>query len=157
MYIWLELKEALYTVFDLPYLYTIWICYRNVSHTNQTPEFSRIWSEKTAMERLVRMQYIDMNIVMKVINNEITHEYSTHGHLKMLEKKVTRSFQSCVEMLSNWFDFCPVGCVFDKFLLLWIAFQKDFALLLELNSKNTKIFLVSAYVVSWIKPGGRNR
>ena len=61
---------------------------------------------------------------------------------KMLEKKITRSFQSCVEMLmlSNWFDFCPVGCVFDKFLQLWIAFQKDFALLLELNSKNMNFF-----------------
>ena len=35
-----------------------------------------------------------------------------------------------------------VSCMFDKFLLLWIAFQKDFALLLELNSKNMKFFLV---------------
>ena len=132
MYIWLELKEA---VFDLPYLHMIWICnhklYAMETSITRKSEVSRDWS----------MQYIDIEYsIIKVINNEMTYKYSTHGHLQILEKKVTRSFQSCVEMLSNWFDFGVLSVAWlTNLTLLWIVFQKDFAvILLELNSKNVK-------------------
>ena len=165
MYIWLELKEA---VFDLPYLHMIWICnhklYAMETSITHKSEVSRDWS----------MQYIDIEYsIIKVINNEMTYKYSAHGYLQILEKKVTRSFQSCVEMLSNWFDFgvLSVTCdVVDKSYttVLWIVFQKDLCIsvvkkhiclfslrkdfaviiLLELNSKIVKSFRYQCFFLN---------